>query len=210
MSLLRGERIVVVDTETTGMSPQNGDVLVEVAAVVVEDGQVGEGWSSLVRPGRLIPPDASRVHGITDAMVATAPEPRAVAAALRQRCGEHAVAFHNSPFDLPFVIALFRHGGTPPLLSPIVDTLGLARGFTGEGGNSLQLLRARYDLPGETAHRALGDATTTARLLIALARRWENERGVRSLLELAAISQDIMRQTQRRDAPTRGRTSVPA
>ena len=207
MPLLSGERVVVVDTETTGMSPAAGHVLVEVAVVVVEDGAIGATWSSLVRPGRPIPPDAAAVHGITDAMVAGAPTPAEVAAELRRRCGEDIIAFHNGPFDLPFVTAMLRAAGQPPLGNPVVDTLGLARGFTGEGGNSLQALRARYALPIEPAHRALGDALTTARLLLALVTRWEREKGARSLLELAAASQDVMRITNRRDAAPRPRSA---
>jgi DNA polymerase III subunit epsilon len=197
MPLLSTERIVVVDTETTGMSPAEGHALVEVATVVLENGAVGETWSSLVRPGRPIPPDASAVHGITDAMVARAPEPSQVAAELRRRCGDHVLGFHNYPFDLPFVVALMRAGRQPPLTGPIVDTLGLARGLGGEGGNSLQNLRARYALPTEAPHRALGDALTTARLLIVLADRWEREKGTRSPMELAAASLDVLRPARR-------------
>jgi len=107
--------------------------------------------------------------------------------------------------DLPFLVELFRRAGAPPLVNPVVDTLGLARAFAGEGGNSLQALRARLGLPAEAAHRALGDAVTTARVLIALADRWERERGVRSALELAASSLDVMRQTARREDPRMAR-----
>ena len=208
MSLLSGERVVVVDTETTGMSPSHGHALVEIATVVLENDGLGERWSSLVQPGRSIPPDAAAVHGITDAMTATAPSPAVVAAELRRRCGADLVAFHNAGFDLPFVIELLRAGGQPPLWNPVVDTLGLARGFVNEGGNSLQTLRARYALPAETAHRALGDALTTARLLQTLAARWEAEKGTRSLLELAAASQDVIRTSNRREAATAPRAAV--
>ena len=197
MPLLSAERVVVVDTETTGMSPADGHALVEVAAVVLENGAIGETWSSLVRPGRPIPPDATAVHGITDAMVADAPDPSRVAAELRRRCGDHLVGFHNHSFDLPFVVALMRAGRQPPLTGPIVDTLGLARGLGGEGGNSLQSLRARYALPAEAQHRALGDALTTARLLVVLTDRWEREKGTRSLMELAAASLDVLRPARR-------------
>jgi DNA polymerase III epsilon subunit family exonuclease len=197
MPLLSAERIVVVDTETTGMSPADGHALIEIAAVVLERGAIGETWSSLVRPARPIPPDASAVHGITDAMVADAPEPARVAAELRRRCGDHTLAFHNSPFDLPFVVALLKAGRAAPLTGPIVDTLGLARGLGGEGGNSLLSLRARYALPAEVPHRALGDALTTARLLVVLAERWEREKGTRSLMELAAASLDVLRPARR-------------
>lgn len=198
MGLLDGRRLLVIDTETTGMSPSGGAELVEVARVVLEDGTIAETWSSLVKPARPIPPDATRVHGITDAMVADAPAPAAVAAALRAACAELPLVFHNAPFDLPFLIALMRASGQPPLFNPIVDTLGLARGLFGTGSNSLGALAARLELPRESAHRALGDARTTARLFLALAGRWEAERGARSVADLAAASQDVMRLTARR------------
>lgn len=198
MSLLDSVRVLVLDTETTGMSPASGAALVEVARVAVDGGAIGETWSSLMRPGRPIPPDATRVHGITDAMVARAPEPAQVAAELRAACGDLPLVFHNAPFDLPFLIALLRAAGQPPLFNPIVDTLGLARGLFGTGSNSLGALATRLQLPAETSHRALGDALTTARLFLALATRWEDERGVRTVGELAAASQDVMRLTARR------------
>jgi len=196
--LLTGARLVALDTETTGMSPADGSALVEVASVTLESGAFGAEWSSLVRPGRPIPPEAVRVHGITDAMVADAAEPGAIAGRLRATCGDLPLVFHNAPFDLPFLEDLMRRSGQPPLFNPIVDTLGLARGLFDGGGNSLGALAARLRLPTQTAHRALGDARTTANLFLHLARRWEEEREVRSLAELAAVSQDVLRLTARR------------
>jgi DNA polymerase III epsilon subunit-like protein len=117
---------------------------------------------------------------------------------LREACGDLPLVFHNAPFDLPFLVQLFREAGAPPLVNPIVDTLGLARGLFGTGSNALGALAARLKLPAETAHRALGDTRTTARLFVELAGRWEREKGVRSVLELAAASQDVMRTTARR------------
>ena len=83
-------------------------------------------------------------------------------------------------------------------MNPIIDTLGLARGLFGTGSNALGALATRLQLPPETAHRALGDTRTTGRLFVELAGRWEREKGVKSLLELAAASQDVMRATARR------------
>ena len=198
MSLLHGVTVLAVDTETTGMSPADGHRLVEVARVAVVDGALAAEWSTLIDPGRPIPPDATRVHGISDAMVAGAPTAAVAGRQLREACGDLPLVFHNAPFDLPFLIQLFREAGVRPLLSPIVDTLGLARGLFGTGSNALGALAARLKLPAETAHRALGDTRTTARLFVELAGRWEREKGVRSLLELAALSQDVMRTTARR------------
>lgn len=197
MTPLAPQPLVVLDTETTGMSPAEGHRLVEVARVTVAGGAIGETWSSLVRPGRPIPADAARVHGITDAMVAGAPAPAEVAHALRPACADLPLVFHNVRFDLPFLVELFRAAGEPPLWNPVVDTLGLARGLFGPGNNSLGELAAALGLEAGTAHRALGDALTTARLFVALAARWERDKGVRSLAELAAASQDALRTTRR-------------
>jgi DNA polymerase III epsilon subunit-like protein len=193
MSLLSGSTIAVVDTETTGFSPAEGHALVEVAWVPVIDGVVREvaAWSSLVDPGRPIPPEATRVHRITDAMVGGAPRPDAVARRLREACADLPLCFHNAPFDLPFLAALMRAGAQPPLTGPVIDTLGMARALPGSGGNGLGVLAQRFGLPPATAHRALGDALTTARLLVKLVAAWEGR--ARSLDELAAASQESTR-----------------
>jgi DNA polymerase-3 subunit epsilon len=198
MSLLLGQTAMAVDTETTGMSPSYGHRLVEVARVTIHDGVLGEEWSTLVNPGRAIPEDATRVHGISDSMVAGAPAAAEVGRLLRTACADLPLVFHNASFDLPFLLHLFREAGAPALLNPVIDTLGLARGLFATGSNSLSALAGRLELPAETPHRALGDTRTTARVFVALAGRWEREKGVRSLLELAAVSQDLMRVTARR------------
>lgn len=198
MSMLAGVTVLAVDTETTGMNPAQGARLVEVARVAIVNGALAAEWSTLIDPGCPIPPDATRVHGIRDDMVAGGPRPAEVGLALRAACGELPMVFHNAPFDLPFLIQLFREAGAPPLINPIIDTLGLARGLFGTGSNALGVLAKRLELPVETAHRALGDTRTTARLFIELAGRWQRDKGVHSLMELAAVSQDVMRATARR------------
>ena len=197
MSLLSGTRLVAVDTETTGFDVSAGHELVEVACVTIAGGVVGETWESLVRPARPIPADAVRIHGITDAMVTGAPAPAEVAAGLARACGEAPLVFHNASFDLPFLAALMRAGGRPPLYSPVVDTLGLARGILQVGEHSLGALARHFKLPPERAHRAAGDARTTAELFVRLAALWEGEKKVRSIAELAAASQDVVRLTRR-------------
>jgi len=196
--MLRDATLQTLDTETTGMSPSQGHALVEVARVAVVNGAVADTWSSLVNPGRPIPADASAVHGITDAMVVSAPAPAEVGRALREGCGAATLVLHNAPFDLPFLNAMLRNSGLTPLWNPVIDTLGLARGLFGTGNNSLGALAAKLGLPKEPSHRALGDALTTARLFLHLAGRWQQEKGVTSLAELAAVSQDVVRLTARR------------
>jgi DNA polymerase-3 subunit epsilon len=198
MSLLAGVTLLAVDTETTGFDVARGERVVEVACVKIVDGKIAGEWSSLVHPGKPIPPGATEIHKITDAMVAGAPAAADVGRALREAIADLPLVFHNWPFDLPFIEQLLRDAGQPPLTNPIVDTLGLARGLFGASGNSLGALAGKLQLPVETAHRALGDTRTTARLFVRLAECWEAERGIRSLSELAAASQDVMRATARR------------
>jgi len=213
MSLLAGHTLLAVDTETTGFKIAEGARLLEVAVVPIVDGRVRteEAWASFVQPGRPIPPDATKVHGITDAMVAGAPSAADVGRRLRAACADLPLVFHNAPFDLPFLIELFREAGVPGLLNPVVDTLGLARGLSGAGSNRLEDVARREGVPVPGAHRALADALMTAGVLVALAGKWERDRkarsatgspergdGVRSLSELAAISQDEVRKTTRR------------
>jgi DNA polymerase-3 subunit epsilon len=194
--ILQGRRALAVDTETTGFEPTFGHRVVEVATAAIEDGALGETWASLVKPGRTVPPDATAVHGIRDQDLAGAPEPRVVAVEVRRRCADLSLVFHNAAFDLPFLALLLREGGQAPLLNPIVDTLGLARGLGLGEGHALDQLAARFGLTPASTHRAREDAITTARLFVILASRWE-ERGVRSLAELAALSQDLLRAARR-------------
>jgi DNA polymerase III epsilon subunit family exonuclease len=203
MSLLDGARLVAVDTETTGFDADR-DALLEVACVALENGTIGETWARFVRPVgaksavRAIAPGATRVHGITDEMVAAAQYPREVGDALAERCANATLVFHNAAFDLAFLAKLIKAAGRPPLANPVVDTLGLARGLWPGAEASLGALARRVELPYETAHRAAGDALTTARLFLVLAERWERERGITSLAELAAASQDVVRASRRR------------
>ena len=136
--------------------------------------------------------------GLADDLLLRLVRSRRAGQALREACADLPLVFHNAPFDLPFLLHLFREAGAPSLLNPIVDTLGLARGLFGTGSNSLGPLAQKLGVPAETAHRALGDTRMTARVFVELAGRWERDKGVRSLLELAAISQDVMRATARR------------
>jgi DNA polymerase-3 subunit alpha (Gram-positive type) len=194
MTILAGHELRVIDVETTGLFA-DGHRIIEVASVRVDDGVAGEGWSSLVHPERRIPPEATAVHGITPEMVRDAPRASAVAAGLTAEIGQRPLVFHHARFDVPFLRVLMREGGQRPLTQPVIDTLGLARGIGARGGHSLGKLAHQHGIQRMERHRALPDASTTALLLIALAERWERDRGIRSLMELAAVSQDVLRRT---------------
>ena len=206
--LLAGRKLVAVDLETTGWNSAGGHAVIEIACVSIDDGVIGATWSSLVRPRRPVPAQAREVHGISDAMLARAPEPVEVVPVFRAACDRLPLVFHNAAFDLAFLGPLLREAGAVPLDNVVVDTLGLARGLMGPGASALETLRDSLGLEPEPAHRALGDALTTARALLKLAPRWERERGVRTLEALAAASQDAVRLTARRGGFDSGADAV--
>jgi len=190
---LAESRVLAIDVETTGFSPREGHALIEIAIVTIERGTLADAWSSLVKADRPIAAGVVDGHGIDDAMLHDAPDAAEVARRFRDRCDDHPLVFHNAGFDLGFLRPFLRGAHAAPLTAPVIDTVGLARGLLGPGANSLGALSEALGIPAEVRHRAEGDARTTARLLLALAPRWERAHGVRTVAELAATSQDLVR-----------------
>lgn len=175
---------VVFDLETTGLSPTRGDAIVSIGAVRVRGAELrAESFATLVNPGRPIPAESTRYHGITDAMVATAPPMAAALAAFRTFCGEDVLVAHNAGFDMTCLhVAEFR--GAPPTPNPALCSLVLSQWLDPqEQDHSLDGLAARLDEVIAGRHDALGDAEATARIFCRLLAR-ADARGVDDLEEL--------------------------
>jgi len=158
---------VVVDTETTGLKPDEGDEIVQIGAVRVAGGAVrdGETFDTLVDPGRPIPPASTRFHGLTDDSVADAPDIAAALADLREFAGDAVLVAQNAAFDMRFIRAGQRRAGVL-FDMPVLDTMLLSAYLhPGEGDHTLDGLAARYGVSVEGRHTALGDALVTARVL---------------------------------------------
>lgn len=149
---------VIFDLETTGISPQS-DAVIEVSAIRVRSGRVSEEFSSLVNPERFIPWGATRVNGITDAMVADAPKTADALWEFLQFAGEDPLIGHNiQSFDLKFLErdCLQLYGAVPA--NDYLDTLLLARRtLPGLKHHRLVDLAEHYGCSTEGAHRALAD-----------------------------------------------------
>ncbi len=107
---LREARFVVVDLETTGASAVY-DRVTEVAAVVVEDGRIGQVFETLVDPGVPIPPFITRLTGIDDRMVAGKPRLEQVLPELRAALDGRVFVAHNASFDYAFLKQAFARAG---------------------------------------------------------------------------------------------------
>jgi DNA polymerase-3 subunit epsilon/CBS domain-containing protein len=175
---------VVIDTEATGLDPRKARV-VEIAAVRIIGGRiaVGDTFQSLVNPGRPIPAEATAIHGIDDARVASAPDLATLWPAWSGFVGEAPWIGHAIGFDLAVLARGCREVGiawTQPralctrLLAELVEP-GLAD-FT------IERIAAWLDVEVAGRHSALGDAMTAARIFVALIPRLR-ERGVRTVGE---------------------------
>ena len=179
---------VVVDLETTGGSPGD-DAITEIGAVKLRGGECLGTFSTLVNPGRDIPPTITFLTGITHAMVVTAPRIDSVLPAFLEFLGSDAVIVgHNIRFDLAFLDAAIRRHGYARLSQPSVDTCGLARRLVRDEVPNCKLstLAERFRLGHRPTHRALDDALATGDLLHVLLER-AGSLGVLGLDDLLAL-----------------------
>lgn len=150
------DRIVVVDTETTGVYPT--DRIVEIALITLSlDGAVLDVWDTLVQPERDV--GATHIHGITPSMVASAPTFGDVAGDIAVRLEGACVAAHNLPFDARMVCGEFDRVGIDVSIPKGIDTLRATR-------SRLIDACAQHQIALSDAHRALADATAAANLLL--------------------------------------------
>ena len=165
-------REIVLDTETTGFDPKTGDRLIEVGCIEIHDLlPTGRTFHRLVNPERLIPPDAIRVHGITDEHVRNAPKFHEIAADLLEFVGDAPLIAHNANFDRNFIdFEYSRIGQKPPAQDRWIDTLQLAQKRFPGMPNSLDALCKRFkiSLVDRTLHGALIDSRLLAEVYLEL------------------------------------------
>lgn len=175
----------IVDVETTGLSPETGDRVVEVALLRVEPGAAPRLFSSLVHPGRPMDPAASRVNGIRDADLQGQPPFVALAPGLIQRISGAALVAHNAPFDLGFLSHELERSGLSLPVVPVIDTLQLARRNFNFRSNSLGSIARTLGISVRGAHRAGADVQITFGILRHMLAELE-AKGIRSLAEVQA------------------------
>jgi DNA polymerase-3 subunit epsilon len=182
------QRYVVFDLETTGLRPSRGDAIVQIGALRIEAGEETARFETLAHPARPIPPDATRFHGITDAMVAGAPPMAEAVAAFRDFAAGAVLVAHNAAFDLAVLRIAAERDGAPALRNAAVCSM-IAAGWLDPAEPDLSLggLCGRAGIVIHARHQALADAEATAALWRRLLARMA-ARGVADLAELARRS----------------------
>ncbi len=151
--------VVALDLEMTGLDP-GYDEIIEVA-VIRNEGGLNRHFSTLIRPAVPISPAAQRITGLRAADFESAPSFSAIADELRRWLDGAVIIAHNVPHDLAFLHRAFDRVGAPLPPPTTIDTLLLARRLFAFPKNNLATVADRLGVPATTAHRALGDATTT-------------------------------------------------
>lgn len=165
-------REIVFDTETTGLSPQSGDRIVEIGCVeMLNHIPTGNTFHVYLNPERDMPEAAFAVHGLSSAFLADKPVFASVADAFLAFVADGRLVAHNASFDMGFVNAELARLGHPAIGEErVVDTLVIARRKHPFAPNSLDALCQRYGIDNSrrTKHGALLDAEILAEVYMEL------------------------------------------
>lgn len=178
----RADSVIVLDFETTGMSPDYGDRVIEVGAVRITEGEVVERFQGLMNPGMRINSFIESYTGITNAMVADAPPCEEVMSDLVSFIGNSAIVAHNSSFDRRFLTAEWRRLRVDCTNPFACSMLTARRIYPNAPNHKLGTLVAYNQLENDGVfHRALADAEMTALLWLHMLATIEQNFGVSAL-----------------------------
>ncbi len=165
-------REIVLDTETTGFDPSNGDRIVEIGCIeLVDHVPSGKSYHCYLNPERDMPADAEKVHGLSIGFLSDKPLFADVAAEFLEFIGDAPLVIHNAGFDMKFLNAeLGRMGAELLPFERAIDTIVMAKVKFPGARYSLDELCKRFavDLSDRTKHGALIDAELLAQVYLEL------------------------------------------
>jgi len=155
---------IVIDIETTGLSPE-WDSIIEIAAIKYKDGIKVDQFASLVRPdyadpdGTYIDDFIEELTGITNEMLQDAPSADSILLQYKDFLGDSVLVGHNVNFDINFLYDAFNNYFHTPFSNDYIDTMRISRRLhPEESHHRLKDLVRRYSFGNKSAHRALGDS----------------------------------------------------
>jgi DNA polymerase-3 subunit epsilon len=209
-------RQIVLDTETTGLSAQNGDRIIEIGCVeLLHRKLTGNNLHFYVNPERESHEDALKVHGISNEFLRDKPKFGLIAQELLDYLQGAELIIHNAPFDIGFLNKELERLGRPPMHSAIeavIDTLVMAKDMFPGKRNGLDALcdRLGVDNSSRTLHGALLDAELLADVYINMTRGQDalimeqgettSDGGEWAQLDLSRIELTVLRATEQESA----------
>ena len=186
------DAVAVIDFETTGLSPAQGDRATEIAAVIVENGRVVDRYQSLMNAGVRVPAHIEALTGISNAMIRSAPSAGQVMRDVSDFVGDLPIAAHNASFDAKFWDAELARIQRSRQQDFVCSLLLSRRLLPSAPSHKLGALVEYAKLPvAGRYHRALADAEMAASLLL----RLEDELRLRH--QVPKVSVDLLRKIQR-------------
>lgn len=162
-------RVVVLDFETTGLSPQQGDRAIEIGAVLIENNVIVDRFQSLMNPGMRISRFIEEYTGITNAMLSSAPPVAKVMDTFSAFMGQHHLVAHNASFDSRFLDAELQRISRQRCREFACSLLLSRRLYPELPSHSLEaLVRSKNLQTSGVHHRALADAEMTGHLWIGM------------------------------------------
>ena len=165
-------REVVLDTETTGFEPNDGDRIVEIGAVeLLNHLPTGRTYHQYINPERNMPEGAFSVHGLSEEFLSDKPVFKSIAQNFIDFIGDSCLVIHNASFDMKFLNAELGWVNRPLLLkTQAIDTLAIARRKFPGSPASLDALCRRFgiDNSSRTLHGALLDSEILAEVYLEL------------------------------------------
>ncbi len=186
------EAVAVIDFETTGMSPAQGDRATEIGVVIVDGGRVVDHYQSLMNCGVRVPSFITALTGISDAMLRDAPPAAVVMREVADFVGDMPLVAHNAAFDSKFWDAELARIGRVRRQDFVCSLLLARRVFPRAPSHKLGALVDYAGLPvAGRYHRALADAQMAASLLMRIAQELRQAHGIDE------VSVDLLRRVQR-------------
>ncbi len=160
-----------IDTETTGVDPEGGDRIIEVAVVPIFQGKLilEKAYVTLINPGEgiQIPANTEKIHGISNRSIKNAPSMEDVFPTIQRYMRELVPVFHNGKFDLMFLDYAAKDIGEFPVDPYYIDTQDMSKEIFGTA-KTLEWLAKYFSITDKINHRALDDAIVTAQVFIKL------------------------------------------
>jgi DNA polymerase III subunit epsilon len=165
--LYLGKEFVVIDLETTTLSPEKGGMIIEVAGVKIKDNKIVDTFNQLINPERKIYSRVTELTGITNEMLQGKPVYGEVLPKFYRFIGNAIVVAHNAPFDWDrYLLYFFPKVGIFPT-NKVIDTLLLSKlYFPNKSRYSLDEMCKELGVKLENHHRALNDSLATAEMLL--------------------------------------------
>ena len=160
-------RYIVLDTETTGLDPDDGHKIIEIGCIEILNRNITNNtFHKYINPNREIDVEASKIHGLTNTFLKDKPVFEEIYLELREYIGNSPIIIHNAPFDIGFLKKEHTTASANDkfLDNEIIDSLKLARKISPGKKNTLDALCERYsvDNSDRTLHGALLDAKLLA------------------------------------------------